>query len=146
MVMDISDFHRDGFVVLRGFIDLEVIAGVRTEMEQYVDALAARMLAEGRADELFENEPWETRLWRLFGKDLDAAPQVIRKELHLAGMYPLFFHDGILDVVEKSWVPRCAFTRIIQFVRNCQNTQALWCYGTRMRVIPSRYTATRKAT
>ena len=42
----------------------------------------------------------KTNVWRLYQDHLEAAPKSFRPELHLPGLFPLFFHPGVLDVVE----------------------------------------------
>jgi phytanoyl-CoA hydroxylase len=93
-------FDERGYVVLKGLLEPEVLAGVRAEMERLVDACAARLLAEGRIADPLAEAPFETRLYRLYRDHLDLAPKSFREQLHLPGLYPLFFHPRVLDAAE----------------------------------------------
>jgi ectoine hydroxylase-related dioxygenase (phytanoyl-CoA dioxygenase family) len=93
-------FEERGYVVLRGFLEPEVIRTVRAEMERLVDLCAERLVAEGRIRDPLKNEPFETRLARLYEGHMEDAPKSYRRELHLEGLFDLFFHPRLLDVVE----------------------------------------------
>jgi ectoine hydroxylase-related dioxygenase (phytanoyl-CoA dioxygenase family) len=81
-------------------IEPSVVAGARGELETLVDREAGKLLASGKIRDPLEDEPFETRLFRLYKGCLDDAPDSFRAELHLAGLYGMFFHPKLLDVVE----------------------------------------------
>jgi len=93
-------FNVEGYVILKGVFGQEVLRDVRTEMERLVDMHASRLLASGKIESLFLEEPFERRLFRLYEACQDQAPKLFRTELHGAGLYHLFFHPRVLDVVE----------------------------------------------
>lgn len=47
----------------------------------------------------FVDAPFETRMVKLFHDRLEQAPESFRPELHRAGLFGLFFHPTILDIV-----------------------------------------------
>jgi phytanoyl-CoA hydroxylase len=95
-----SQFNSEGYVVLKGMLDQEVLRNVQAEMEKLVDVHAKRLFASGTIKSLFLEEPFETRWCRLYEGCLEQAPKVFREELHGAGLYSLFFDAGLLDAVE----------------------------------------------
>src|SRR5437870_695094 len=93
-------FDQQGCVILKGFLEPDVIQGARSELAKLVDQHARKLLAEGKIADAREDEPFETRLARLYENCLDQAPKSFRRELHLAGLFPVFFHPRLLDRVE----------------------------------------------
>ena len=94
-------FEEKGYFILRGFLAHEVVDGVRAEMAKLVNELAARLVEAGTIPHGFRDEPFEMRMFRLYERNLDQAPKSFRENLHLPGLFPLFFHPGLLDVVER---------------------------------------------
>jgi ectoine hydroxylase-related dioxygenase (phytanoyl-CoA dioxygenase family) len=95
-----ESFERDGFVILRGFLELDIVTGVKNVIGRYMDHLASELLAEGTISRRFEDEPFETRLLRLVENCRDRVPMVLREELHMPEMFNMFFHSRLLDLVE----------------------------------------------
>src|SRR5690348_12685682 len=95
-----ATFDREGYVILKEFFEAEVVAQAREAMNQLVDQQAEKLLREGKIDNLFAAEPFETRLMRLYAGCPDEAPKSFRPELHLAGLFGVFFHPRLLDIVE----------------------------------------------
>ena len=93
-------FDEHGYVILKGFLEAGVVADARTEMSRLVDQHARKLRDEGRVPDLMTDEPFETRLYKLYENNLDVAPTLFRPELHLAGTFGVFFHPRLLDVVE----------------------------------------------
>lgn len=93
-------FQEQGYVILKGWIEPTVLDGVRAALNGLVDGIADRLVAAGKIADPLRDEPFDTRLDRLCTSCRDEAPSIFRKELHLAGMYGLFFHDGLLDAAE----------------------------------------------
>ena len=96
----LAGFEENGYVILRGFLDPSVVASVREASSTLVDRLAQELVREGRLPHPFKDEPLETRMIRLYENNMDKAPTQFRENLHLPGMFPLFFHGGLLDLVE----------------------------------------------
>ena len=94
-------FDQQGYVILRGFFEQEILHNARFELEKLVDQHAERLMAEGKITDPLEDEPFETRLARLYKTCLDEAPKNFRRELHLAGLFDLFFHPHLLDVKDR---------------------------------------------
>lgn len=95
------EFDDRGFIILRQAIDPSVIAGVRAEMEALVDDMARGLRAMDHIVGLYESEPFERRLIKLFGFSAALSPSGLRRNLHLKGMYGLFFCPPVLDMVEQ---------------------------------------------
>ena len=97
----IDQLNDQGFVILRKFLDRNVISAVRGALEKWVDTQARELMDAGRTDDPFDHEPFETRLAKLYESCLDHAPHSLRRQLHWPGMFGLFFHPGTLDLVES---------------------------------------------
>lgn len=100
-----EEFEAQGYVVLKGFFERETLQAARAALSRLVDRCAERLLAEGKIAHLFAEEPFETRLYRLYENRLDEAPMSFRPELHLAGLFGIFFHPKLLDLVETALGP-----------------------------------------
>jgi ectoine hydroxylase-related dioxygenase (phytanoyl-CoA dioxygenase family) len=95
-----QSFDTQGYVVLRDFVEADVLAQVRGALQTLVDRQAERLLAEGKIQDPLAAAPFETRLAQLYATFLEEAPKQFRPELHLPGLFPLFFHPRLLDIVE----------------------------------------------
>jgi hypothetical protein len=96
-----SAFDERGFVILRGFLEPEIIEGVRSELDRLVDRLADGLVRDGHLPHGFGEELFETRMIRLFENNLDRAPLSFRTELHRQGLYDLLFNPDLLDLAEQ---------------------------------------------
>lgn len=95
-----SRFYREGYTIVRGLLEPEVVGQARVAMLTLVDREADRLLAAGKLQDPFTAAPLETRLMRIYAKCPEEAKSLFRPELHLASLFPLFFHSGLLDLVE----------------------------------------------
>jgi ectoine hydroxylase-related dioxygenase (phytanoyl-CoA dioxygenase family) len=95
-----QSFRDQGYCILEDFLDPEIPALVQREIETWVDRQAGHLRAEGITQSLFAEEGFRTRLLRL----VEASPAVgaawRTDDLHVPGFFPLFFHSGLLDIVE----------------------------------------------
>ncbi|MDF2720550.1 MAG: hypothetical protein K0Q59_225 [Paenibacillus sp.] len=96
----VRQFDEQGYIILKDVFDMATIQGVIGEMRTLVDRHADKLLAEGKIGDLLKDAPFETRLHLLYRDHLEAAPKSFRTELHLPGLYPLFFNPRLLDAVE----------------------------------------------
>lgn len=97
----LQSFNEDGYVILRGLLEPEVLRGARDEMAGLVDELVSRWITAGKIRKAWKEEPFETRLFRVVENCLQDAPNQFREELHRPGLFPVFFHPRVLDAVEK---------------------------------------------
>jgi len=96
----VQQFEEQGYVILRQVVDPQTVAGVREELSAIVDQIALGLRAMDHVSELYEDEPFETRLIRLFSFAPKLSPSQLRTNLHRSGMYGLFFHPRVLDLAE----------------------------------------------
>jgi hypothetical protein len=89
----------DGFCVLRGFFNREIVDTVRTGVGRLVDDVLKRLKSEGTIEDVCTGHPLETRLLEACRDKPDAIPLLFRKELHIAEMFDLFFHPDLLDLM-----------------------------------------------
>ncbi len=96
-----TQFDDQGYVILRNVLDPRVIASVRKELESIVDEIALGLRAMDQIDDLYEDEPFETRLIKLFSFAPELSPSQLRRNLHRRGMYGLFFCPAVLDLAQE---------------------------------------------
>lgn len=97
----LRQFNDEGYVILQGVIDQDAVAEARNALSGVVDDIAVGLRALDHVTDLFEHEPFETRLLKLFEFAPDLAPSQLRRNLHLQGMHGLFFNPRVLDLVEQ---------------------------------------------
>src|SRR5436190_9037762 len=86
-------FSEDGYILLRRFVEPTVVQDARAALESLVEVHAERLRAAGRISdrEMAPDAPFETRLFEIYRNRLDEAPTLFRRELHLPGLFGLFF-------------------------------------------------------
>ena len=131
-----EQFDGGGYVILNDFLDSAIVEKAPNELERLVDHQAQRLLKSGKINDPLSTEPFETRLARLFEHFPEDAPALFRPELHLPGLFYLFFHPGLIDVVEGFLGPRFAFTRITQSAPSYPITNLHGSCGIKMEVTP----------
>lgn len=94
-------FESEGYCIVKNFIEPFIIEGLQTEINKMVEEHAQKLLNENKIKHSFAEEPFDTRLMRLFENHLNEAPTLYRPQLHREGFYDLFFHPRLLDLVEK---------------------------------------------
>lgn len=97
----IEEFYEQGYAILYGVLEVSCLEAVRRECEALVEALAASLLAAGKISETFDNEPFESRMIRLYEKHPDETPTIFRKELHREGFFHLFAQPRLLEIAEQ---------------------------------------------
>jgi phytanoyl-CoA hydroxylase len=95
-----AQLNEQGYVILNGFLEPAVLRQVRAALCRLVDRQAERLLAEDRISDPLLSAPFETRLAWLYAACPEEAPKLFRQELHLPGLFRLFFHSRLLDLVE----------------------------------------------
>ena len=91
---------HDGYIILKDFFEPDVVNGVKRALNRFMDQWGSQLVAEGLTAQSYADEPFETRLIRLFENCRDRLPVVFREELHLPEMFAMFFHPRLLDWVE----------------------------------------------
>ena len=98
---DLDQFETAGYVILKGFYPERVVDAARVDAEALVDRFAKRLMAAGKISVDHAEASFETRLARICADAPDDAPHIFRKELHLTGMFEVFFHPPLLDIMES---------------------------------------------
>jgi ectoine hydroxylase-related dioxygenase (phytanoyl-CoA dioxygenase family) len=96
-----DEFQSQGYAILRGVIEPAVQAKVREELSAVVDFLADTLCSQYKVPHPHKGESFETRLVKLYEGRLDEAPPNLRYYAHRPGIHGLFFHPGLLDVIES---------------------------------------------
>lgn len=93
-------FKEQGFIILKCVIEPEAVEKVKAEINGLVDEHAQQLIAAGKIDHDFRDEPFDKRLYRMYEERIDEASIDFREELHRPGLYHLFFNSTVLDIVE----------------------------------------------
>ena len=102
--MEQLDFYnREGYLVLPGLLNEEDLAPAREAMQDKVEMIARELVRNGLIVDPLANEPFETRLARLFENlsSQDFLQHGRSWRDRLAGYYHLMANPKILDVVES---------------------------------------------
>lgn len=99
----IEFYDAEGYLLLPDLLDESDLAPVKAAMNQKVDEIAATLCAQGEIRHKFEDEPFETRLARMFaGKPDETFLQFGRGwRDRLPGYFHLNANPKILDAVES---------------------------------------------
>jgi len=97
----LDTFDEQGYVILRGFLERSVYEQVKADVVLITDEHIDAIFKTGEITDRFESEPWETRLAQVYAHCSIEPPKVFRTELHKKGLYPLFCHPRLLDIVEQ---------------------------------------------
>jgi len=95
-----GQFVDQGYVILRGFLAPATVDAAQAAINELVDQHADRLIGAGKQRDRRQELAFPTRLLKLYEDNLDEAPVIFRPQLHLAGLFPLFFDPELLDVVE----------------------------------------------
>ena len=99
----IEAYDRDGYIVLERLLNDDDMEPARQAMTQKVSLIAGAMLNAGLISDALEDEPFETRLARLFDGKSDA--DFLRFGRSWRDRFPGYFHlmsnPKILDAVES---------------------------------------------
>ena len=96
----LAHFEREGYVILRGVLEPQVVAEAREAIAEMVEAVAHERAALQKSA-LHADAPFETRYLEIFREHPADVPFGFRPELHKAGMFGLFFHPRILHAAEQ---------------------------------------------
>ena len=62
---------RDGYIIFKDLFEPHVVIGVKAALSRYMDQLGSQLLSEGLVDQLYQDEPFATRLSKLVGNCRD---------------------------------------------------------------------------
>ncbi|CAH1799309.1 unnamed protein product [Owenia fusiformis] len=101
----LEHFNEKGYVVMKGLLDTETVDSVRDGCNQLTNELIQKLISKGKNSDDFKDEPFETRLLKVVGDNLDDAPLLYRSELHKGQFYKLFSNPRLLGVVHQILSP-----------------------------------------
>lgn len=95
-----AQFAEQGYLILRGFLTPAILDEARASINALVDGYAEQLVTTGKRSDRLTGESFPTRLLKLYEQHIEDAPVLFRPQLHLAGLFPLFFNPALLDIVE----------------------------------------------
>ncbi len=96
-------FRNQGYLLLGHVFDPSLLDTLKNEFDHKLEVYAKKAHAEGLLAEPFENEPFARRL-ACVAEALDhpdALLELFEGKLHTPGMFKIFTHEAILDIVES---------------------------------------------
>ncbi len=100
----IERFLEEGYLLLENVIPPDDFQPLIRELEDVIEAKARELRAQGLLPDLFEEEPFDRRLARLYAsmKDGSALWRAVQGKHHkTAGMFAVVTHPALLDIVES---------------------------------------------
>lgn len=99
----VDAYDTEGYLVLPGLLDHQDLATVRAALTEKVDMIAGELLTAGLIEDVLADEPFETRLARLFdGLDAQDFLKYGRSwRDRIVGYHTLMSNPKILDAVES---------------------------------------------
>ena len=96
----IEQFENDGYLVVKGALTPEDLSPVIEEYTAFIDKRAKEMHSEGKISDLFEDEPFERRIWKISSECLDLYGQLDIMKLRGEAMFGFLRNENLMDVVE----------------------------------------------
>lgn len=97
----IDQYHNRGYVVVQNVLTEEDLAPVISAYAEFIDRRAQELKAEGKIENLFEDEPFERRFANLFAESQEIQYGLDIMEARLEPMFNFLRNDNLLDVVES---------------------------------------------
>ncbi len=100
----IEQFNREGYLLLENVLAPTTFEPLICEFEQVIDRKARELHAAGLLPELYEDQPFDRRLARMFESMEDGSPlwrAVQGKHHKTAGMFAVIMLPTLLDIVES---------------------------------------------
>lgn len=102
--LHIQRFEEEGYLIVENALKDSDLDPVIHEYEAYIDRLASQWFAEGKISSLHDDEPFKTRLVRLYEQNLELAARAndLFDLYRLRGKRTFEFlrNDNLLDLVE----------------------------------------------
>ena len=99
----LESYKQQGYLLIEDVFDPSLFDNLKGELDVMVSAGAERARAEGRLDDLFENEPFSRRLARV-AEALGHPGELLgpfHGKLRTPGMFEIVTAPAILDIVES---------------------------------------------
>ena len=98
---DKQQFDQNGFVILKNFLEPQLVDLLRTAADGLVSSLLDELVQDGRLDTSLSGHPLETRLIRLKEINSSWVPLLFRAELHRPEFFELFGNERLLQLVSE---------------------------------------------
>jgi phytanoyl-CoA hydroxylase len=98
-----AEYEREGYLVIPGLLSYEDMAPIREAIDVKVSQIADELLKDGLISDKLENEPFETRLAKLFAGKTDEDFLKYGRSWRdlLPGYFTFMSNPKILDAVES---------------------------------------------
>ena len=96
----IEQFNSDGYVLLRGALKDGDVDPVIGEYEEYIDRYAHELKAEGKIDNLHQDEPFERRLAQICRQNDEIYAHLDIMHFRGRASFEFLGNDNLIDMVE----------------------------------------------
>ena len=96
----VRSFRDEGYLVTEGVVSDADFAPLVAAYEDWIDARARRLHAEGKITDLAENEPFDKRFAALFAQSAEIADGMDIMHARLPEMFAFLRNANLLDAVE----------------------------------------------
>ena len=87
-----AQFEDEGYIILKGIIEPEIVQAVQNEMKKTVDFFAELLMNQHVITDPLKHLPFDVRFAELYKDNVDDAPMNLRHFLHRSGVFDLFFN------------------------------------------------------
>ena len=98
---NISQFHREGFLVVDHIFTDEDIQAFADDITDLIDVRAQTLLNKGELSDLYTKEPFESRLAKITAEDESIYWAINGGQLATQGIFNLLTTPALLDVTES---------------------------------------------
>ena len=98
---NISQFHREGFLVVDNVFTDADIQAFADDITDLIDVRARTLLTNGDVTALYRNEPFESRLAKITAEDESIYWAINGGQLATQGIFNLLTTPTLLDVTES---------------------------------------------
>ena len=97
----LEEFHTRGVLIAKNALTDEDLQPVINEISEFIDHRAHELKAEGKIEDLCENEPFETRYGRLFAQSREIGNGLDIMNYRGKAVFEFLYNKNLLDVIES---------------------------------------------
>ena len=97
----VEEFHTRGVLIAKAVLNNEDLQPVIDEICDFIDHRAHELKAEGKIEDLCEDEPFETRYGRLFAQSREIGNGLDIMNYRGKAVFDFLYNKNLLDVIES---------------------------------------------
>jgi phytanoyl-CoA hydroxylase len=96
----IGQFENEGYLVVKGALTQDDLLPIIEEYTAYIDQRAKQMYDAGEISDLYEDEPFDRRIWKISRDCLDLYGELDIMKLRGKAIFDFLRNENLMDVVE----------------------------------------------